>query len=423
MPGKLSQLQHRLGRGALERAMGQGDLSHVRVVPKSLRMPLRRKGVDPVRALGQLREAEPVGRLASFFGRTIWLVTGAEEARAALADPASFSNDIRPLVGAVADGDHDIGGLGFTDAPDHTRLRRILTPEFTVRRLERLRPRIAEIVERQLQVVQDAGPVVDLVQNFAFPIPFLVICELLGLPDEDREEFHRIGNARFDLTQGGVGAFGAASESRDFLMAATRRQRRSPGNGLLGAIITELGDDIDDHTLSGLADGVFLGGYETTASMLALGTFVLLQDADGRAAMLEGEQSINDAVEELLRYLSVVQVAFPRFARRDMELFGQQIEAGDVVLFSLSGINRDARLGDLMDVFDPRRQNIGHLAFGYGFHRCVGAELARMELRAAYPALARRFPDLKLAVPAGNLEYHAKSIVYGVDSVPVRLHG
>jgi cytochrome P450 len=422
MPGKLSQVEHVHGRGLLARVMGQVfDLSRVRVVPRSLRPPLQRDGLDPAPRLAEMRRDEPFARLARFFGRTIWLATGSEEVRAVLADPTSFSNDIRPLVGeGTSNPEHGIGGLGFTDPPDHTRLRRILTPEFTVRRLERLRPRIAAIVERQLDVVEAAGPVADLVQTFAFPIPFQVICELLGLPVEDREEFHRIGLARFDLTGGGVGAFTAASVSRDFLLAATRKQRERPGDGLIGAIITELGDDIDDITLSGLADGVFLGGFETTANMLALGTLVLLDDPEGRAAMLRSERTA-DVVEELLRYLSVVQVAFPRFARHDMELFGRKVSAGDVVMVSLSGANRDDRLGPGMDLFDPSRQNVSHVAFGHGFHRCVGAELARMELRTAYPALLQRFPQMRLDIPRGDLAFRKLSLVYGVESLPVRL--
>jgi cytochrome P450 len=290
-----------------------------------------------------------------------------------------------------------------------------------VRRLERLAPRIDEIVARQLEVVEAAGPVVDLVQNFAFPIPFLVICELLGLPDEDREEFQRIGTARFDLTRGGVGAFGAAGTSRDFLLAATRKQRADPGDGLIGMIIRELGDDIDDITLSGLADGVFLGGYETTANMLALGTLVLLQSPEGAALVRESDPAVAGVVEELLRYISVVQVAFPRFARHDLELFGRTIVAGDVVMCSLSGANRDSRLGSRMYEFLPGRDGVSHLAFGHGFHRCVGAELARMELRAAYPALMRRFPQLRLATPPDRLDFRKLSLVYGVETLPVEL--
>ena len=314
-----------------------------------------------------------------------------------------------------------IGGLGFTDPPDHTRLRRILTPEFTMRRLERLRPLIDGVVARQLDVVDAHAPIADLVQTFAFPIPFLVICDLLGLPEDDREEFRLMGAARFDLTRGGVGAFGAASVSRDFFLDVARRQRVNPGDGLIGAIIKELGDDIDDVTLSGLADGVFLGGFETTASTLALGTLVLLQSPEGRAEMLAGGDSAARVVEELLRYLSVVQVAFPRFARHDLTVHGRRVSAGDVVMFSLSGANRDDRLGPGMGEFDPYREPVPHVAFGHGFHRCVGAELARMELRAAYPALLQRFPELRLAVSPADLQFRDLSIVFGVDSLPVHL--
>ncbi len=416
-------VMRRLGQASLGRSLGpEYDLSRIRVVPRSLRLPLLRHGVDPDPRLGDLRRREPLSPLAHFFGRTVWLASGYDEVRAVLSDTTSFSNDIRPLVGAgTAIPEHGIGGLGFTDPPEHTRLRQILTPEFTMRRLERLKPGIAEIIDHQLDLIEAAGPVVDLVSMFAFPIPFMVISDLLGLPPEDREEFWRIGVARFDVSKGGVGAFGAASESRDFLLAATRKQRERPGDGLLGTIIKELGDDIDDITLSGLADGVLLGGYETTANTIALGTLVLLQSPEGAAVMHEGDAAVAAAVEELLRYLSVVQVAFPRFARQDMEILGHHVSAGDVVIASLSGANRDDGLGGDLESFDPRRANAPHLAFGHGFHRCVGAELARMELRAAFPALLRRFPGLRLATTPDRLDFRKLSLVYGVESLPVHL--
>jgi cytochrome P450 len=399
------------------------DLSRLRLVPESLKMPLRRIQLDPDPALAALRAADPVSRLARFFGRDVWLVSGHAEVRAVLADPSSYSNDIRPLVGR--DGsipEQSIGGLGFTDAPDHTRLRRILTPQFTVRRLNRLRPRIAGIVEQQLDVIEAGGPLVDLVPTFAFPIPFLVICELLGLPDEDREEFRRIGQARFDVSQGGVPVFDAASESRAFLLTVTRKQREAPGDGLIGGIIKQYGDQIDDVELSGLADGVFTGGFETTASMLALGTLVLLQEPATYAALAADDQATDRAVEELLRYLSVVQVAFPRFARRHLELFGRSLAPGDVAACSLVGANRDPRLGEDMDRFVADRAPVSHLAFGHGVHRCVGAELARLELRLAYPALARRFPRMTLLKAQEELSFRTLSIVHAVDALPVRTH-
>ena len=419
-----------VGRKLMARATGNGlDIARLKVIPRSVSMPLRRNGVDPVPELAAVRATEPVHKLKRLFGMNIWIVTGYDEARAVLADSTHFSNDIRPMVGggnnAAADG---IGGLGFTDPPDHTRLRKFLTPEFTMRRLARLEPLIAEIVERQLDEVEAAGPVADLVSTFAFPVPFQVIGELLGLPVEDRERFRELGPARFDLSQGGVGVFGSATESREFLFEMVAKQRKDPGDGLLGGIIREQGDSIDDVELGGLADGVFLGGYETSASMLSLGTLVLLQNPDVYAAVVRDDKGeIDRIVEELLRYLTVVQVAFPRFARDDMELFGQQISKGDLVAVSLSGGDRDPGMfGADAEAFNPHRlggmgPGTAHLAFGHGFHRCVGSELARMELRAAFRALGARFPDLALAARPEDLRFRDFSIVYGVESLPVRL--
>jgi cytochrome P450 len=400
------------------------DLSQLDKVPATLSWPLQRNGVDPIERLGDLRAREPISKLTSFLGITVWVVTGEAEAREVLADTTSYSNDIRPLMGkrgSTTDG--DIGGLGFTDPPDHTRLRRLLTPEFTMRRMERLRPLIGEIVERQLDRVEEQaraeGGTVDLVPTFAFPVPFLVICELLGLPDEDRETFRELGSARFDVSSGGIGVFGAVSGSRKFLMEATRRQRAEPGEGLIGQIIREHGDEINDFELAGLADGVFTGGLETSASMLALGTAVLLDHPDDYRALAEDPTAVERTVEELLRYLSVVQVAFPRFPKHEMEVAGQRISQGDVVICHLAGANRDPRGGSGLEGFDAQRRPTSHLAFGHGFHRCVGAELARMELRAAFPALARRLPGLEVATE--RLHYREMSIVYGVESLPVRL--
>ncbi len=430
MAGVLGYLKERVRTRLMAHATRDGiDLTRIDKVPESLTWPLNRTGMDPSPRLGDL---EPVHRHTSFLGMNIWLVTGAAEARQVLADTTSYSNDIRPLMGrrgSTVDG--DIGGLGFTDPPDHTRLRRLLTPEFTMRRLERLRPRVADIVERQLDDVERQGPDVDLVPTFAFPVPFLVICELLGLPDEDRDTFRQLGSARFDVSYGGSGSLGAVSESRRFLMEATRKQRTDPGEGLIGHIIREHGDEISDFDLGGLADGVFTGGLETSASMLALGTAVLLDHPEDYARLAADPTAVDRTVEELLRYLTVVQVAFPRFPKQDLELAGQQIGKGDVVVVHLAGANRDGRLGSGqaggqvsgrggdLGSFDSGRAPVPHLAFGHGFHRCVGAELARMELRIAYPALARRFPDLRLADT--DLDFRRLSLVHGVNALPVRL--
>lgn len=400
------------------------DLSRLDKVPDALSWPLRREGMSPSARLSASRDQDPVQRLASLLGLEVWLVTGDAEARQVLGDATSYSTDIRPYMGrsgSVTDG--DFGGLGFTDPPEHTGLRRLLTPEFTMRRLERLRPGIASIVDRQVDEVAEAGTVagiVDLVPTFAFPIPFLVICDLLGLPDEKRETFSKLATARFDISKGAQSSIGAIGGSREFLLAEAARQRTNPGPGLVGQLIREHGDEINDFDLGGLADGVFTGGLETSASMLALGLATLLEDRELWQRLIEDPDSVGPIVDELLRVLSVVQVAFPRFVRRDVMIGGKQIPAGSVVVCSLPAANRDPRVS-AGDGIDLDRVNTSHLAFGYGFHRCVGAELARMELKTAFPAIARRFPDMRLAVASKDLDYRALSVVYGVESVPVRL--
>jgi len=426
----LLMVKERLRKLALRWAMrGKSsplpDITTLRKVPEHLTYPLRRDGVDPVPALAAARAESPVTLLGNVLGLDIFLVTGHQAAKQVLADSRSYSNDMRHLLGSKPRSDAEqIGGLGMTDAPDHTRLRGLLTPEFTMRRLQRLQEPIERIVSETLDKVEASGPVVDLADAFCFEVPFQVICELLGLPTDVREEFHALGAARFDVSEGGVGAFGAAAETRTFLIEAVRRQREQPGDGLIGEIIRTKGEEFSDLELGGLADGAFLGGYETSAAMLSMGTYVLLQRPEIYALLRTGSREQVDAiVDELLRYLCPVQVAFPRFARADHDLFGQKVTRGSVVIVSLAGANRDPEVMPAPEQFDLRNTDTMHFAFGHGMHRCVGAELARMELRTALTALARRFPDLAMATDdPGELGFRNLSIVYGLDRLPVRLN-
>lgn len=408
-------------RRYLARAQKKGfDLA--KVLPDSALMPLKRTGLDPVPDLATAREQAPVSKLPVPFGLNVWLVSGYDEAKAVLGDGASFSNDFGNLMNKLgAEVEDNPGGLGFADPPVHTRLRRLLTPEFTMRRLARLKPGIEAIVTERLDAMDKVDGPVDLVEEFALPIPSLVICELLGVPYEDREAFQHLAVARFDLFGGAGASLGAISESLDYLLGVVQDQRKYPGDGLLGQIIKEHGDEIDDRELAGLADGVLTGGFETTASMLSLGALVLLRDPDTLRRVHDDDDAAHAFVEEALRYLTVVQVAFPRFAREDVEVAGVTIGKGDMVVVSLSGANRDPVLGSGMESFDGTRDPASHLAFGYGAHRCVGAELARMELRAAYPALVRRFPRMRLDTSPDELDFRQASIVYGVEKLPVLL--
>jgi cytochrome P450 len=413
-----------VGKLVVRRIQKKGiDLSRISFIPEPTKVPLQRNVMDPVPRIAEIRATEPMHKLDLPFNFRAFLVTGYEESRRILTDRDSYSNDIRHMFhGDGPATSDDIGGLGFTDPPLHTRLRKIVTPEFTMRRLARLEPMIGEIVDRQLDKLEAEGSGADLAKHVAFPVPFQTICALLGLDYEDRGAFEKLGSARFDATNGGAAAVGAVSEQREFLFETVAKQRKEPGPGLIGQILRDEGDTISDVDLAGLADGVFTGGFETTAGMIALGTIVLLRDPEYANLIRNGDpEDVDRIVEELLRYLSVVQVAFPRFAKQDMMLFGQQLRAGDVVLASLSGANRDpSSAGERPDEFDPLRiPTSGHLAFGHGIHRCIGAELARMELRIALPRLFQRFPDLALAKPQEELSFRQLSFVYGVDELPV----
>ena len=393
--------------------------------PDQALMPLRRNGLDPVPELGRIREEYPVSRLKMPFGLRGWLVTGYDECRTVLAaDPEVFSNDFGNMIGKVGiAAEQDPGGLGFADPPAHTRLRHLLTAQFTTRALAQRVPRITQIISDALDDLAEAGAggqVVDLQKHFAFPIPSRTIMELLGVDEQDSAEFQRLSTARFDFASGAVGSLDVIAESIHLLEVIVARQRVEGGSGLIASILAEHGDDVSDVELAGLADGVLTGGLETTVSMLALGSVLIAQDPSLMQRLATDEAFVEPFVEELLRYLTVVQVGFPRFARTDMTLGGQSIFAGDIVVCSLAGANRDPRHWDgNLDQLDPHRSSASHLAFGHGLHRCIGAELARIELRLAYPALARRFPDLALAVPQAELAFRPLALIYGLESLPV----
>lgn len=384
--------------------------------------PLTRIGVDPLPWLARHREAGPVTRL-DLFGNPVWLVTRYADVRAVLADTASFSNDFAHLAAADGEGDlglTDPGGLGFRDPPDHTRLRRMLAPAFTARSIAALEPAVRRVVDERLDALEAAGPGADLVTGFADQVPALVIGELLGVPRSDQVDFAALAAGRFDLLQSIVAPLDSAAQTLVLLRELVGRERKDPGTGLLGDLVREHGDTVDDEELAGLVDGLLVGGHETTASMLALSTLLLLRDPAAAQRLRSEPAAVQGAVEELLRHLTVVQVAFPRFARADVVLQGQPIGAGELVLCSLAGADRDPRWAEGLETLDLARPALQHLAFGHGIHHCLGAPLARLELQVALPRLLARFPDLRLADPDRQPTFRQRSIVFGLDSLPVR---
>ncbi len=388
---------------------------------------MRRNAFDPTPELAEIREADGVRTVISALGNPVHLITRHEDVKAVLSDHERFSNSRPPgftLPGAPEMSEDELasaraGNLLGLDPPEHQRLRRMLTAEFTIRRMKRLEPRIVEIVDSRLDAMTAAGPPSDLVADFALPIPSLVICELLGVPYEDRDDFQHRSTLQLDLSLPIAERLALQRQSREYMRGLVRRARRDPGEDILGMLVRDHGAELSDDELVGIAGLLLLAGHETTSNMLGLGVLALLRHPEQLAAVRDDPDAVGPAVEELLRWLSIVQNAIPRFTTTDVEVGGVRISAGELVFASLPAGNRDPEFIDSPDVLDIRRGAPGHLAFGHGVHHCLGAPLARMEMRIAIPALLRRFPTLALAEPFDSVQYRSFHFIYGLKSLAV----
>ncbi|MEV4805435.1 cytochrome P450 [Nonomuraea sp. NPDC049421] len=375
--------------------------------------------LDPAPSLTALRAEQPIARLAVPEGAPgVWMITGYDLVRQILADPrfsSRYETHYHPLAGghlppALA------GDLTGMDAPQHTRYRKLLAGKFTVRRMNLLTERVTEITRDRLDTMERQGPPADLVEVFAQPVPALMICELLGVPYEDRDQFQ---NSTRTLPDAGTAEaqYAAFAELGTYLRELALAKRAKPTDDLLSDLAT--GGDLTDEELGGVAAFLLGAGLDTTANMLALGTLALLRDPAQLAALRGDPDLAAGAVEELLRYLSVAATGM-RGVLEDVELGGRRLKAGDTVILAINAANRDPARFPEPDVLDLRRSAAGHLAFGHGVHQCLGQQLARIEMRVAFPALLTRFPTLRLAVPAEELSLRTDpSQVYGVHSLPV----
>ncbi|MFI6957218.1 cytochrome P450 [Nocardia sp. NPDC050408] len=395
-------------------------------VPHGLPMERNAGPFAPPREITRLREARPVSPMLFPDGHEGWLVTGYDAVRKLMADTRfSSRQDIgivhvpyeTPGMPAATEPSPQIPGLFIAmDPPDHTRLRRKLTGAFTVKRMKQLEEHIIEITERQLDEMARLTPPVDLVKAFALPVPSLVICELLGVPYADRETF-QVNSAQFlvkDQTlEEKMAAFGAMNT---YLAELVTRKRAEPGDDLLSDLARH--DDLSIEELVGIAFLLLLAGHETTANMLALGTFALLEHPDQLAELRADPDLVPDAVEELMRYLSVADI-FYRYATDDIELGGETIGKGSTVVVSLLAANRDPQRFAEPDTLDVHRKARGLVSFGHGIHQCLGQQLARIEMRAGFAGLLRRFPTLALAIPADEVKLRTDMNIYGVHELPV----
>ncbi|WP_101790492.1 cytochrome P450 [Nonomuraea indica] len=391
----------------------------------TLPLHMRRTGFDPDPELGRLREEEGVRRVMTPLGQQAWIVTRHADVRMVLGDAERFPlarQGLARLPGAPEFTEEQLaqlqaGNLLAHDPPEHTRLRRLLAGEFTLRRMRRLEPRITRIVAEHLDAMERAGSPADLVPAFALPIPSLVICELLGVPYADRDGFQRRTSRMLDMSAPPQERVAAQLESRAYMTELVGRVRAEPGDELLGMLVREHGDALTDDELVGIGSLLLVAGHETTSNMLGLGTLALLRHPEQLDLLRKEPDRIDAAVEELLRWLSIVHSGTLKVAAAEVEIAGHTIRPGELVMCSLPTANRDPAVLPEPQALDISRGAPGHLAFGHGVHHCLGAPLARMEMRIAFPALLERFPGLRAAEPEGR--FRAFHVVYGLASLPV----
>ncbi|MEU8515548.1 cytochrome P450 [Kitasatospora sp. NPDC048722] len=388
--------------------------------PHDMRCPF-----SPPPAYTDAARTGSVSRAALPDGTPIWLVTGYAEVRTVLSDQR-FSADARHPAFPLFTPDRreliaENPAFIRLDDPEHARLRRMVTGDFLVKRVEAMRPEIQQIVDDALDRMTDGATGADLVSAFALPVPSLVICLLLGVPYEDREMFQALSATLLNTFAPKEEVARANDEILDYLGGLAAHKKEHPAEDILSRLAAR-----DDLTLREIAStGVLLliAGHETTANMIGLSTVLLLRQPE-QIAKLADPAAVPGAVEELLRHTTIVHTGLPRVAVEDIELDGTLIRAGDGVFAMLSTANRDEGMFGGPDRTSPDEVDLDrdarrHLAFGFGVHQCLGQPLARAELQIALATLFRRLPGLRLAVPESELRFRSDNVIYGLKALPV----
>ncbi|MGN9844895.1 cytochrome P450 [Nonomuraea sp. H19] len=381
----------------------------------------------PEQHLRLLRE-QPVAKITLPTGSDAWVAARYEDIRTVLSDPRFSADRRHPSVPRLTE--DSAGGMAESplpkmmlemDPPEHGPARRAVVGEFTVRRIAALRPRIQQIVDEHLDAMLDGPRPADLVRALALPVPSLVICELLGVPYDEHDFFQTHSAQLLNRRATEQERQHAALELAIYLDKLIKAKEQEPTDDLLGRQIAKQRDngEVDHSALLGLAFLLLIAGHETTANMISLGTYMLLQHPEALAALREDPDKAANAVEELLRYFTIAEFAMARVTLEDVELGGTVIPAGSGVLMLANAGNRDPEVFEDGQRFDIDRGARNHLAFGYGAHQCLGQNLARVELEIVFNTLFRRIPDLRLAVPADQLTFKDEATVYGMQELPV----
>lgn len=378
--------------------------------------------LDPPEGLRALQDDGPLTRVRLWNGSTPWLVTRHAEQKALSTDPRLSAD---PSSAGFPHATESKGGkLSFVtmDDPEHARLRRMVSGAFTVKRIEAMRPLVQDMVDGFIDDLLAGPNPVDLVEAFALPVPSLVICKLLDVPYEDHAFFQ--SNSKTLISRAATPDERLEAHQRLFryLDDLVGRKMESAGDDLLSAVAARVtaGElSREDAALMGVL--LLLGGHETTANMIALGTFTLLQHPEQLARLRETDDPklIASSVEELLRYLTIAHNGRRRVALADIEIGGQVIRAGEGVIIASDLGNRDATVFPDPDQLDIARDARRHVAFGTGVHHCLGQPLARLELQVVYGTLYRRIPTLRLATDVDRIPFKHDGFIYGVHELPV----
>jgi cytochrome P450 PksS len=382
-----------------------------------------------------LREQGPIVHLPGFFGMSeTWVVTDYHDAVAVLKDPR-FIKDVQKIpLGQnheESEGERAVVLRRFltfrrdmltVDPPDHTRLRGLVSQAFTPRMIEHLRPRIQQIANALVDAVQDQEKM-DLIADFAFPLPITVICELLGIPGKDRQQF-RVWSQTIVNRPAGVPdeeALVALEQFVQYIKLLLDNKRAHSGNDLMSSLVhaEEQGERLSEAELISTIFLLIVAGHETTVNLIGNGILALLQHPDQLHLLRANPSLLPSAVEELLRYTAPVSLSSPRWASSDLSLHGQTIHKGEIVLVSLIAADIDSQQFPDPQVLDMTRQENQHLAFGKGIHYCLGAPLARLEGQIAIGTLLARLPNLHLAVVPEQLTWTQNPLLHGLTSLPV----
>ncbi|MDX6449990.1 MAG: hypothetical protein QOH16_39 [Gaiellaceae bacterium] len=381
----------------------------------------------PAPGLLALQADAPLGKVRLWDGRIAWLVTRQSEQRALLGDPRISRDSERPDYPHASAAGRERGTVGRSfigmDDPEHARLRRMVTGRFAIKRVEALRPAVQRIVDDRIDRLLAGPKPVDLVQAFALPVPSLVICELLGVPYGDHDFFQASAATLVSRRSSAEAARKANGELLDYLGRLIDEKRADPGDDLLSELATRhvQTGELTQREAAGTGVLLLLAGHATTANMIALGTLALLEHPVQLAALRDADDPklVAGAVEELLRYLTIVHTGLRRVALADIVVGDQTIRAGDAVVLAVDAGNRDERAFAGPERLDIHRDAAGHLAFGFGVHQCLGQPLARVELQVVYGTLYRRIPSLRLATDLEHVPFKDDGVIYGVNELPV----